>query len=485
MRPKDENICRPDRGILILSAILVIPGVILTYLGLSKPGINSVPNVAFGAFLILFGLLPAYWIFSASFKWDEKGIFIRSWGMPRFISWSEITDYYLEIYSQKREYLSVFVTNKRKYKFRNDFMIGVDKLHDAMITHADNVSYKKWIVVGFRPNDAPVISEYKKNDVISGIFLFVTLFIAINYWILLAFNNATASISITGIPLALALFITKIIGFCTYCLVTWPTLRQTFDAFHRMMNKEVITASVSGITYKDKNKVVDIPWSDIDNWYVENISKLWEIPRNYCITSSQDKVTFLTSISNFHSIKHALNKYAGNKLISNKTTENTSFTVSDLTGLYDVSKDRKLFHFKTRNARATLIFIGVFFTQPFLIYYSQSVFGMTPLNATALTLSGVFSVFIISMCYLVYNKTAVITSNDYIETIIPFGERRLSWTDIIECTYVDGYYIILKGYKGKLRFWIMISDLNDLIKTIQSQCPQAKFINMEKLIGTD
>jgi len=427
-----------------------------------------------GGVLLLFCVVPILFLAKA-IDADDVGLTILDWRGRKRILWQDVQDYYQGLPHTSTNFATIRTSAGDIMLSSADY--GYDGMLQCVLEHTQHLPVREWEVLGCRPNDpAAIVFQYTWRfraalGVLSAA-LTVSLLVMVSHglirdWLLLR-QFASLGWAIGFVVLALQLPV-----FCG--LVTWAYYLTTKESWDR--RNERITITANGIRFEDAVIVVDAPWSAVTEWHSQEVKGGRFVGSNIVVVTQNgsfdvsSQIGINSNLETMRLLRILLERYAGPD--TQPDHNSYQFTNAARRWARVASEGAQVHHYRTPINRAHLLMLCAYPLTLLVALIAGYSIGTVAVSKAHVVYGAIVFAIVIAYTQWRYRTAAVITDDKGICVHTVLGERRLAWDDII--SYRRGeYQATVRSKYSAVRFWVTISDMEVLQKTIQERavnCP--------------
>lgn len=445
-------------------------------LSLSRGGnfLALLPACGIAVFTILFCFGPVLF-FARVIHADAAGLTCWDWRGKRRIPWEEVQDYYLHLPRERRQ--SATIRTSQGSLVISDIDRGYEEMRECVREHTGHLPVSEWELLGCRPND-PATIEFRyawRTEAVFGVMsaaftigiLIVVSHMIIRDWQLLR-QFAGLGWAIGFVVLALHLPV-------LFGLMTWVCCLEAKDTWGRRNDR--ITVTANGIQAITPTAVIDAPWTSVVEWHSQEVKRMRLLTSNIVIVTRHgtfdvsSRIGINSNLQTVRLLRVLLERYAGPDTQPIPEEGISVNATKRWTGR--IGEDAQVHHYRTPVNRALLImafgYASVFPVAALAGYAA----GTRAMPTTQFVTEAIGFAAVVAYAQWRYRTAAVITDDSGIRAYTVFGERRLRWEDVTE--FGKGEYLAtVRDKYGAIRFWLTISDLDRLQKTIQERAVNSK-----------
>ncbi len=485
--PEKPLVCRPDKSLWFLVAILAATGILSLFAPHSQPGSHD--NLIFCALFVVPSLFVALYLRWCRIVADARGVTFHGFHPRRFVTWSEIEDYELRIpsSSQSKSGLPVaYLKIGAKWRALSRTYTPYDALLERIARDASWSRSRVWQQNHLRDDgDWPKNFEYRDTSgwKLAGMYFGLSLLLLSQL-----FTNAITS-GIAPILANIALIWSELsfwgrVGFVAMPVMMSGSLPLIILAQYpaivrrRVYLGQKIVATRAGIAlYRDVRKTF-IAWDEIESYHLETLLGNFQ-PDLAVVEAPGKRIEFVTGISNTKTLLALIQNRAKNAsttkwLHQHGVDEDVLGGAASFYRGGNVGVGPKIHHYRTRMTRIFLLFgLTMSVAFPFQIHQQMisGRLGNGQPAGTADNLTGMFFFALIAVATLLglaaFLFSSVRCEDDGLRHKSLWRERFLRW-DEIEKLVFNGYYSVVSGQKSKIRFG-MVADYQGLCAEIEKR----------------
>lgn len=420
----------------------------------------------------------ALWIARARVIADAVGLRWRSIGRWRSAAWNEVTDYYEQGLPGKNSRRLLVETRAGRLALSRD-LDQWEALRDVVAARALRARARGWSEKGTRPEDDwPRVFSYDTVDSrLLPALLVVFLGAAIWGAVCLAIPETVELARDLGWPLALtagSLLALLFVGAPLACIgVLLPVLADT-----RRRQAQTLTADLEGLRFRGPEGELAVRWEEVREYFDAPATGWIKGSGPAVVITARGHFSFRHTIRNAVQLRTIIQRYAtsaGTKEWRGPAAERLGDEAACWTGR-SVGVGQRVFHYRTRTNRALLAFAGAHW---FALVLSAAI---GPLHEHLASepgwVLGPSALLSVGMLWLLwrYRSAAILLDERGITQRAWNGDRFLAWADV-EAISTSGSETFqfgnVVGRGNRLRFWLTISDLEELLDTISLRAPAA------------
>jgi len=426
----------------------------------------------------------ALWICRARVIADEFGLRWRSIGRWRHAQWEEITDYYERGLPDKSSRRRIVETSAGKLDLSAE-LDRRDALYATIAARAVCARARSWGERGIRPEDDwPRTFRYDTPDswflpwLLGGY-----LAGAVAVTVLLAIPKTLEFAHDLGWPLALCaglLMATVFTGMpMTMALALVPVLTET-----QRRNGQTLSADLQGLQYRSPQGEIRVRWDEVQEYYFGPSTGWIKGQGPAVVVTSGGTFDFLHTLQDARQLRAIIQHYATHAATQEwcgDEHERLGGEKACWTG-GSAGVGQRVYHYRTRMNRALLGLPGAYW----LAWVVSTVVG--PLRDRLVTgpavVLGPGIVLTAAMLWLIwrYHQAAVLVDERGITQRAWNGARFIAWTEVEDVSIrgEEGFrFGTVAGGGRRVRFWLGIADVDELLDTLARYAPGARRMRWE------
>ena len=431
--------------------------------------------------MILFFAIPfavsVWWVVKTKVVVDDNGLTYCDWREKVQLRWGDIGDYYFK----KRDKFSVahFEAQGRVFVL-NHMLAQNDVLQQTIREKATASRAKTWELHGTRTFDEwPRVFRYKDGNgfllVLAAIGI-TTLLLALqlskaatNGGFSSIWQNIALLMNGFSIPLRIAFILTLLFscGAMPFLIVAtrWPQIKAG-----RAYLQQMVSADLRGLTFQSPQEHTPIAWDRVLDYYLDPVAGTLQNADRCVVVTERGEWTFLSTIVEGYTLREIIKTYATNAKPKDWAYK-PGYDRDNLKtpGQFQAKAGTKVFHFRTRTARAILLlFTIVIAFVPVSVLFG----GKFKTNADFFGLAVFLFPIAVGVVtgWLGYFKTHFVLDERGIATRGWRKSRFIAWTEIESYQAgSDGYFLEIRTAQKTIRFLRMFSDMSDFKHEVQNR----------------
>jgi len=480
---KDKSLFRLRGDAWTLVWICAIMTLILTAVGFFAPKRTAndwLLALSFSALFGLPGLFAFWWVRKTYVVADENGLLCSNWRGATLLRWNDIGDYY---FKKRDKYLVAHIEAKGRVFVFNHMLSRCDELQKIVQEIAQGSRAREWALFGTRTFDEwPRVFRYKNTNIallvlasvgFTAVIIGLQLSKGATYggWAPMwsGFLSTWNVLSLWG----KIGFVFVSIAFASLYPVLFLATRLPQARATKSYLQQTVTADLRGLVFQTPQEHIPISWDRVLDYYLEPVAGALEMVNRCVVVTSRGEHSFLSPIVDGFTLREIVKKYATNAQSSEwKPRPGQSLDNLKAPRHLLVPIGARVFHFRTRTARALL-----FFFMLVCVMLTTSVFtGARSKTTGDLVL---FFVFTLPLCLATsylwrgFRKSYIVTDENGLTLHGITKTTSLRWSEIKRYRS-DGLLCYIDGEKQKLRYFLIASDAENLMEEIKQHATNSE-----------
>lgn len=432
------------------------------------------------AMFALPGLFSLWWVKKTYVVADENGLLSSNWRGATLLRWDDISDYY---FTKRDKYLVAHIEAKGCVFVLNHMLSNGDDLQKIVQEKAQSSRAREWALFGTRTFDEwPRVFRYKNTNI--ALLVLTSIGLTVLIFALQLSKGATyggwapmwSSFLFTWNVLSLwgkigFVFVWLALASCLSVLFLATRLPQARAT--KSYLQQTVTADLRGLVFQTPQEHIPISWDRVLDYYLEPVKGTLEMVDRCVVVTQRGETAFLSTIVDGFTLRETIKKYATNAQSSEwKPKPGQSLDNLKAPKNLQAAADARVFHFRTRTARALLLFFTLL----------CAMFPVSAFVGARFKTTGDFvflGVFVFPLCLTTlfgwrgFLKSYVLTNESGLTLHGLSKTSSVCWSEIKRFRF-DGYLCYIDGDRQRLRYFAATSDAENLMEEIKRRATNSE-----------